>query len=55
MPKKPHSETQTKTKIEKPKRPAVSQNPVVVPAGEDQTSFDQHNRLLAIEQKGMKL
>ena len=37
------------TKIEKPKRPALSQNQLVVPAGEDQTSFNQHNRLLTIE------
>ena len=49
VPKKPHSETQPMTKIEKPKRPAISQNQLVVPAGEDQTSFARHNRLLAIE------
>ena len=31
------------------KRPATSQNPIEVPVWEDQTSFDMHYRLLAIE------
>ena len=48
VPRKAHSETAT-AKKENPKRPATSQNPIEVPAGEDQTSFDRHNRLLAIE------
>ena len=48
-PRKPHSETQVAVKKENPKRPAISQSLIKVPAGEDQTSFERHNRLLAIE------
>jgi len=48
-PRKPHSGTKTIIKKENPKRPAMSQNPIEVPAGKDQTSFEWHNRLLAIE------
>lgn len=33
---------------------AISQNPVVAPAREDWTSFDWHNRLLAIAQNCSK-
>jgi len=48
--KKTYSERQAATtKIEKPKRPVISQNQLVVPAGEDQISFARHNRLLNIE------
>ena len=45
VPRKAHSETQITAKKENPK----SQNPIEVPAGEDEISFDRHNRLLAIE------
>ena len=49
--KKERSTIQTPTTIKKeaPKKPVVSQNLVAVPAGEDITSFERHNRLLAIE------
>ena len=39
-PRKPHSETQSIIKKENPKRPAMSQNQIDVPVGEDQTSFE---------------
>jgi len=41
-------------KIENPKRPAISQNQHVVPAGKDQTAFAWHYRLLAIESSWTK-
>ena len=46
-PRKPCSEIQDTVK--NPKRPAISQSLIEVPAGEDQTSFERHNRLLEIE------
>ena len=50
VPRKAHFETATAKK----ENPKTSQNPIEVPAGEDQTSFDRHNRLLAIEFSKMK-
>ena len=51
-PKKERPTIQTPTttfKKEVPKKPAVSQNLITVPTGEDITSFERHNRLLAME------
>ena len=47
--KKANSATQAIAKKERPKRPAISQTLIEIPPGEDQTSFDRHNRLLEIE------
>lgn len=48
-PKKDRPTIQTTIKKETPKKPTVSQNLIAVPAGEDITSFERHNRLLAME------
>lgn len=47
--KKDRSTIPTTVKKEITKKPTVSQNPIAVPASEDVTSFERHNRLLAIE------
>ena len=50
-PRKNHSVTQGATvkKEEEPKRPAISQTQIEILPGEDNTSFERHNRLLSIE------
>ena len=48
-PRKASSVTKAIVKKEEPKKPAINQNQVEIPAGEDNTSFERHNRLLSIE------